>query len=145
MMKSKITINRKLFALAILVIIIISTGMKTFYIVNTDEAAMVLRFGKWDKQYVEAGLHFKIPYIDAVYKAPIKRVLKEEFGFRTLKAGVKTVYSNQQFDDESLTLTGDLNVADLEWIVQYQIKDPYKALDWWAVHLTKALEGQRYL
>ena len=118
--------NKVLFGLIILLVII--TMFKFFYVVNTDEAAMVLRLGKWNGQYVDAGLHFKIPYVDTIFKAPIKKVLKEEFGFRTEKAGIQTKYSNANYDDESLTLTGDLNVADLEWIVQYQIKAPFKAL-----------------
>ena len=66
--------------------------------------------------------------ITRIYLVKTGRVLKEEFGFRTVLAGVRTVYSKKDLDEESLTLTGDLNVSDVEWIVQYQIADPYKFL-----------------
>jgi membrane protease subunit HflK len=59
---------------------------------------------------------------------PVERQLKQEFGFRTLQAGVRTQYSTRRYEDESLMLTGDLNAAQVEWIVQYRIKDPYKYL-----------------
>jgi len=58
----------------------------------------------------------------------VKQVYKEEFGFRTVQAGVKTRYSSKSYDDEAIMLTGDLNIADVEWIVQYRIKDPVKFL-----------------
>ena len=54
--------------------------------------------------------------------------MKEEFGFRTVTPGERTVYTKEGLDEESLTLTGDLNVSDLEWIVQYQIADAFKYL-----------------
>ncbi len=59
---------------------------------------------------------------------PVERQLKEEFGFRTEEPGQRTRYSTGDFDDESLMLTGDLNIADVEWVVQYRIVDPYKFL-----------------
>ena len=70
------------------------------------------------------GLHFLVPFVDSVIKVPVQRQLKEEFGFRTAEAGVRTQYIDRGFEDESLMLTGDLNVAVVEWIVQYRIKDP---------------------
>jgi membrane protease subunit HflK len=67
--------------------------------------------------------------IEKVTKVPIQRVQKEEFGFRTIAAGVKTQYaSDAAYVQESLMLTGDLNVAIVPWIVQYRISDPYKYL-----------------
>jgi membrane protease subunit HflK len=53
-------------------------------------------------------------------------VLKEEFGFRTIQPGVRSTYTKKGLEEESLTLTGDLNVSDVEWIVQFQIADPFK-------------------
>jgi len=58
----------------------------------------------------------------------VKRIDKEEFGFRTEEPGVRTRYSKGSFLDESLMLTGDLNVAEVPWIVQYRIVDPVKYL-----------------
>ncbi|MFQ5553632.1 MAG: FtsH protease activity modulator HflK, partial [Thermoplasmata archaeon] len=93
-----------------------------------DETAVVQRFGKVVRT-VGPGLHFKIPYgIETVRLIPTARVLKQEFGFRTEVPGRRTRYSPRQFEDESLMLTGDLNVIDVDWIVQYRIDDPGKFL-----------------
>jgi membrane protease subunit HflK len=59
---------------------------------------------------------------------PVERQLKLEFGFRTYKAGVRTQFSTTKYQEESLMLTGDLNAAEVEWIVQFRINDPYKFL-----------------
>ena len=66
--------------------------------------------------------------IERVRKVPIQRQLKEEFGFRTVRAGIHTEYSTKSFIEESSMLTGDLNAALVEWVVQYRIVDPYKFL-----------------
>jgi membrane protease subunit HflK len=96
--------------------------------VDTEETGVVLRFGEFSS-FAEPGLHFKIPFgVERVYLVPTGRVLKEEFGFRTVTPGVRTTYSKRGLEEESLTLTGDLNVSDVEWIVQFQIADPYKYL-----------------
>jgi len=111
--------------LIIAVVIIILTG---FYTVDPDEVGVIQRLGKYIDT-TEPGLHFKIPFgIDKMTKVKVKHVYKEEFGFRTIKSGVKTKYSTRNYDHESLMLTGDLNIADVEWIVQYRIKDPYAYL-----------------
>jgi modulator of FtsH protease HflK len=111
--------------LVLAVVVIILTG---FYTVNPEEVGVIQRFGKYVST-TEPGLHFKIPFgIDKLSKVKVKHVYKEEFGFRTLQSGVKTKYSSRNFDYESLMLTGDLNIADVEWIVQYRIKDPYAYL-----------------
>lgn len=110
-------------------------GLTCFYTVETEESAVILRFGKLHSVET-AGLHFKLPFsIDQVYLVKTERILKEEFGFRTnalLEQGNslldRTTYSSESYDNESLMLTGDLNVSDLEWIVQYQISDPAKFL-----------------
>jgi membrane protease subunit HflK len=103
-------------------------GLSSFYQVGTESTGVVLRFGRFTN-FAEPGLHFRLPFgIDRVYQVATGRVLKLEFGFRTVQADVRTEYSAKQFDEESLTLTGDLNVSDLEWIVQYQVADPFKYL-----------------
>jgi len=118
---------KKILALIIILglIIIFFTG---FYTINPEEVGVIQRFGKY-LTTTEPGLHFKIPFgIDVLTKVKVKQVYKEEFGFRTLRAGVKTQYSTRSYDNESLMLTGDLNIADVEWILQYRIKDPIKYL-----------------
>jgi len=99
-----------------------------FYTVEADEVAVVQRFGKYVRQE-EPGLRMKLPLgIETKRLVKVKRVDKEEFGFRTEEAGVRTRYSKSSFLDESLMLTGDLNVAEVPWIVQYRIVDPVKYL-----------------
>jgi membrane protease subunit HflK len=75
------------------------------------------------------GLHFKLPFgIERVLPVKVEYIYKEEFGFRTKHPGVRTLYEERLYEDESLMLTGDLNVLDLEWIVQFKIKDPFSVL-----------------
>lgn len=113
--------------LVVLIFILISIST-CFYTVDTEESAVVLRLGKFSS-LESPGLHLKMPFgIDEVFLVKTERILKEEFGFRTSDSSGRTTYSNKKFDDESLVLTGDLNVSDLEWIVQYQINDAYKYL-----------------
>ncbi len=96
-----------------------------WYTVEPEEVGLILRFGKFQKE-TQPGLHFKFPYpIEQVIKIPVQRQLKEEFGFRTKVPGVRTIYSQKNFEHESLMLTGDLNVAVVEWITQYRIRNPY--------------------
>jgi membrane protease subunit HflK len=116
-------------ALIIIAIIVIFLGSSCFYTVGVDEAGVIQRFGKYTRT-TTPGLHFKLPTgIEKVSKVKIRYVFKEEFGFRTLQAGVRTRYaSGSAYLNESLMLTGDLNVALVPWIVQYRINDPYKYL-----------------
>jgi len=113
----------------ILLAIILYLGASAFYTVAVDEVGVVQRFGRYVRT-VDPGLHFKLPRgIEKVTKVKVRFVYKEEFGFRTLQAGVRTQYAaGTAYDDESLMLTGDLNVGVVPWIVQYRIKDPFKYL-----------------
>lgn len=111
--------------LCVLAIWVLSSG---FFTVDADEIGLVQRFGKYVRS-TEPGLHFKIPFgVEVVKKPRVQRVFKSEFGFRTEKAGIRTQYSLRDYSNESLMLTGDLNTAEVEWIVQYKIKDPVKYL-----------------
>ncbi len=112
-------------AVGILAVILLYTSI---YTVEPEEVGVILRFGKYTRT-VDPGLNFILPFgIETLQKVPVERQLKEEFGFRTLEAGVSTKYSTRSYQDESLMLTGDLNAAEVEWIVQYRIADPYKFL-----------------
>ena len=98
------------------------------YQVEPEEAGIVLTFGKFSAS-TPPGLHFKLPRpFQTVIKVPIQRQLKLEFGFRTEEAGIRSRYSNADFSEESLMLTGDLNVASVSWVTQYRVDDPYKFL-----------------
>ena len=111
---------------AVFLILILAKG--TFYTIQPNEVGVVLRFGKYVRT-TQPGLHFKIPLkIEKVIPVKVEYVYKDEFGFRTQSAGIKSTYSQKSYNDESLMLTGDLNVLDLEWIVQFKINDPFKVL-----------------
>jgi len=109
----------------LVLLIVLATSVKT---IKPEEVGVVLFLGHYTRT-VNPGLNFIAPVgIEKIYKIPVQRQLKLEFGFRTERAGVRTTYSDQNFKDESLMLTGDLNLADVEWVVQYRIVDSYKYL-----------------
>jgi membrane protease subunit HflK len=109
------------------VIAVLLLLVTTFYQVQPEAVGVVLRFGRYVRT-AEPGLHVKAPFAEEVIKVPVQRQLKQEFGFRTEEPGVRTQYSKENFNDESMMLTGDLNVAIVEWIVQYRVSDPYQFL-----------------
>jgi len=111
----------------LLVIVLIIIAFTAFFQVGPEEVGVITRFGKYVRK-VEPGLHFKLTAIERVYKVPVERQQKEEFGFRTLSAGVQSQFTKAGLSDESLMLTGDLNLADVEWVVQYRVNDPYNFL-----------------
>ena len=110
--------------LALIVLAIVAIGgFSCFYIVDETENAVITRFGKY-QETVGAGLHFKLPFgIDKSYTVPVKVVQTEQFGFKTVKSGRNNEYVNN-IGTESTMLTGDLNIVDVEWIIQYRIVDP---------------------
>jgi len=108
------------------VLLVAIGGLTMVYTVQPEEQAVVKRLGAVIKT-TNPGLHSKLPFgIDRVQCVATERVLKEEFGFRTAAAGEPTRYAASDFPDESLMLSGDLNIIDVEWVVQYRISDPIK-------------------
>ncbi|MFQ5930551.1 MAG: FtsH protease activity modulator HflK [Acidobacteriota bacterium] len=99
--------------------------LSTFYQIQPEEVGVVMRFGKYQSPPREPGLRMKLPFLDRVLKVPVQRQLKQEFGFRTVDPAIRTRYAQDRFADISVMLTGDLNVAVVEWIVQYRVSDPY--------------------
>lgn len=125
--KNILNINRWIPVIAILFVLLFF-AVTSFYTVEQDEVGVIRRFGKYDRT-TEPGLHWKMPFgIEQLDKVRVTRIFKEEFGFRTTKAGTRTEYSNKSFDEEALMLTGDLNVIDVSWIVQFKVKDPIALL-----------------
>lgn len=110
-------------SLAIAAIIVLAFLGTSFFIVDQTERGVVTTFGKFS--YVaEPGMHYKIPFgIQRSYLVKTEVVQTEQFGFRAEKTGVQTVYSEQSYPAESTMLTGDLNIVDVEWIIQYRIVD----------------------
>lgn len=113
--------------LIVVIVVILVFVFGSFFQVGTEEVAVITRFGKYMRS-VESGLNMKIPLIEKAYKVPVERQQKLEFGFRTVSAGVRSQYTKSGLRDESLMLTGDLNLADVEWVVQYRVEDPYNYL-----------------
>ena len=110
------------------IFVVIFIALTSFYSIEPDEVGVIKRFGKFIT-INQPGLHWKLPFnIDRLDKVKVKRIFKEEFGFRTLQAGINTRYSPQSFEEESLMLTGDLNALEVTWIVQFKVKDPVKLL-----------------
>jgi len=109
-----------------LVVLVGLTG--AIYSIGPDEVGVVQRFGRYIGT-TPSGLHLKIPFgIEKVTPVKVERIFKEELGVRTLHPGVRTQYSPRSYQEESLMLTGDLNILDVRWIVQFRIKEPDKLL-----------------
>lgn len=111
----------------VLPLILVVLGFMSFYQIEAEEVGLVMSFGKYNRTE-GPGPHFKIPFVEKVKKVAVERQQKLEFGFRTVEAGVNTRYSKANFDDVSVMLTGDLNLADVEWVVQYRVNNPYNYL-----------------
>lgn len=100
---------------------------QSFFKVSPQEVGVVLRLGKYARTS-EPGLHFKIPYIESLYKVNVRQIQKQEFGFRTRYPGQKSSFDSKGYDMESLMLTADKNVINVAWIVQYRVGDPFNYL-----------------
>jgi membrane protease subunit HflK len=117
--------NLRQVLIGLLVGIALLTSIKT---VGPEQEGIVLFLGKFNRT-VQPGLNFIVPFgLERMYKIPVQRQLKQEFGFRTVQTGTRTQYSKDAYRDESLMLTGDLNLADVEWVVQYRIVNSYNYL-----------------
>jgi membrane protease subunit HflK len=117
--------NKKPIIIGIILLIILFSA---FFQIKPEELGVVTRYGKYSRT-VEPGLNLKIPFVERVYKVPVERQQKLEFGFRTTgTASNQSIYTKTNAKAESLMLTGDLNLADVEWVVQYRINNPYNFL-----------------
>lgn len=110
--------------LLLIAVLLAIVGYASIYTVAPEETGVVQRFGRFVRES-PPGLHFKLPFgIETVRKVKTGRNFQMEFGYRTAEAGVRTRYVERGFEDESLMLSGDLNVVDLQWTIQYKIKNP---------------------
>jgi membrane protease subunit HflK len=106
------------------VVVLFAIIVSSVFVVDQRETAVVLRFGRF-QSFADEGLHFKLPFgIDRNINVETEQIKKLEFGYRTERAGVQTVFSPQDFPEESIMLTGDLNIVDVEWSIQYRIVNP---------------------
>ncbi|MDR1626669.1 MAG: FtsH protease activity modulator HflK [Spirochaetia bacterium] len=125
--KLPFTLQPKTALLIAAVVAVIATALTSFFVVDQTEEAVVLRFGKFDR-VGGPGLNFKLPLgIEKNYNVPTSVYQNMNFGFRTQQpggsSGYTTVYSSQDFSAESNMLTGDLNIVDVEWSIQFRITD----------------------
>ncbi len=130
--RRKFHLSRKLIVIAVAIILVLITISTGFFVVDQTEQAVILRLGKYYKT-VGPGLQFKIPFgIDTSYTVETQTVQTMSFGYRATTTGnlygTSTAYNYSNYMNESTMLTGDLNIVDIQWIVQYRIEDPYKWL-----------------
>jgi membrane protease subunit HflK len=118
------TIKPKYVVLIVIAAVAVGLLMTMFFTVDQTERAVVLRFGKFHR--IEGpGLNFKLPLgVEKNYNVPTQQIQKMEFGYRTRQGGVNTSYSGGDYPEESIMLTGDLNIIDVEWSIQYRIDQP---------------------
>ncbi|MBN1527131.1 MAG: FtsH protease activity modulator HflK [Candidatus Omnitrophica bacterium] len=104
-------------------------GLKgAIYSIGPDEVGVIQRFGKYIR-LSSPGLHAKIPFgVEKVTPVKVEKVFKEEFGIKAVRPSTGSGYSSMDYPDERLMLTGDLNILDVRWIVQFKIKDPAQLL-----------------
>lgn len=110
---------------AVALILLVWGVFTSFYTVDADEQAVVLRFGDYHET-TGPGFHGKLPFgIDEVQKGQVGKVLREEFGYRTVRSGVQSQfdYRSSKVVAEATMLTGDLNLVMVNWEVRYQIRN----------------------
>lgn len=116
-------LSPKMIVIAVIVVAVMVFSSTGFYVVDQTEEGVLLTFGKFTA-ITQPGLQFKLPLgIQQNFNVPTKVVQTEQFGFRTSKPGINTEFVQGDFSKESTMLTGDLNIVDLEWIIQYRITD----------------------
>jgi membrane protease subunit HflK len=128
-MAKKITLTPAVIRLAIIGLITLIGITTSFYTVPADSQVVVLRFGK-PIRTSQSGLHFKLPYgIDQALQVEVTRQLQQEFGFGTADVTNPWQFTDpSEQEEEKSMVTGDLNAALVEWVVQYRIEDPEQYL-----------------
>lgn len=110
--------------IVLVVLALVAGGLSSFYMVDQSEQAVILTFGKFNR-ITGPGLHMKAPFgIEKNFNVPTQIIQTMPFGYRTDRPGIETVYSSGDYPEESLMLTGDLNIIDVQWAIQYRIVDP---------------------
>lgn len=116
-------LNTGMITTVIIVLLLVGVGATSFFVVDQSETGVVLRLGRFHRE-LGPGLHWKLPLgLDQSMVVPTQVVQKMEFGYRTQEASVTTRYATGDFSEESTMLTGDLNIVNVEWEVQYRVTD----------------------
>ncbi len=117
-------LNARMVGLIAIIIALIGIGMTSFFIVDQTEEAVVIFLGRYNRT-VGPGLHFKMPLgIERNFNVPTQVIHNEQFGFRRAGPGITTRRAAREYPEESIMLTGDLNILDVEWDIQYRIINP---------------------
>lgn len=123
-----IKIRPRLVAIVLIVVVVLAAVLSSLYMVDQTEQSVIMLLGKFNR-ITGPGLHTKLPFgIEKNFNVPTQVIQTMPFGFRTDQAGVSTIYDKVDYPEESVMLTGDLNIVDVEWVIQYRIVDPYKWL-----------------
>lgn len=108
----------------LVVVAVIAVATSSFFVVDQTERGVVLLLGRYNRT-AGPGLHFKLPFgIEQNYNVVTERIQSQEFGYTTLEAGVTSRTQRAANPDEYRMLTGDLNIIDIQWNIQYRIVDP---------------------
>lgn len=122
--RTPFNLSPRTLTVVVIVLVVVGILMSSFFVVDQTEEAVVLRLGNYNRT-VGPGLQFKLPFnIERNYNVPTQVIQNMSFGFRVERPGVNTVFSDVDYPEESIMLTGDLNIIDVEWIIQYRIVDP---------------------
>ena len=121
----QIPFNPRIVAYIVALLILLLIGIKTIVIIEPNEKGVVLRLGRALDDLLMPGANFVVPFVDDVYILETEVIHKEEFGYRSAGAmNNRTRYSTNSYNEESLIVSGDLNMAEVEWSVQYKISNP---------------------
>ena len=122
--RTPFNLSPRTLTVVVIVLVVVGILMSSFFVVDQTEEAVVLRLGNYNRT-VGPGLQFKLPFnIERNYNVPTQVIQNMSFGFRVERPGQQTVFSDVDYPEESIMLTGDLNIIDVEWIIQYRITDP---------------------
>ncbi len=111
----------------VLIVLVVQGVYSSMYKIAPGEVGVILRLGKFARS-TQSGLHFKIPYMERLYKVDVEKIRKQEFGFPSNILGKRGEFDRRGDNMESLMLTADKNVINVAWIVQYKVSDPYQYL-----------------
>ena len=126
--RARIPFTPKIVIVVLVILFLVAAAASSFFVVDQREQAVVLRFGKYDRT-VGPGLHARLPFgLERSHTVATQLVQTLTFGYRSTDTTGTGLAGARSYDDESVMLTGDLNIVDVEWIVQYRINDPYKWL-----------------
>ena len=121
--KKKVNFNPKKFGTTLLIIVLVAVvaigSLTCFYTVDDKQQAVVTTFGRVT-DITDAGVHFKLPFgIQQVQKVEVNVYQQIELGYRSASS-----YDYSVVEDESSMITGDYNIVNVDFFVEYKISDP---------------------